>query len=200
MRQGLAIEHRPNKRLIDSSNDAFDLRMPALVSHAQVSHISGLRPGFADPVFSLNVTNEIQKPPRRYKIVNKVPARSEPRRGFGGNITHPLSGNKAAIGAARESRALSAKQGAANGRVYAVRTDQHVGSCYDTILKPSLDPIVVLPNFYTAMRKMNPIRRHGLSQHGMQFSAMKDVVGRPELGLDRLSKGRPSEGATILPP
>jgi hypothetical protein len=84
--------------------------------------------------------------------------------------------------------------------VYAVGAYQHVGGCYDTILKPSLDPVVVLPNFYTAMREMYPLRRHGLSQRRMQFSAMKDVVGRPELGLDRLSKRRASERATILPP
>ena len=58
-RQGFAIEHRPDERLIDGINDAFDLRMPALVGHAQVGHITGLRPGFADPIFSLNVTNEI---------------------------------------------------------------------------------------------------------------------------------------------
>jgi hypothetical protein len=57
--QGLAIEHRPNERLAGGIDDAFDLRMPALVGHVQVGHITGLRPGFADPVFSLNVTNEI---------------------------------------------------------------------------------------------------------------------------------------------
>jgi hypothetical protein len=84
--------------------------------------------------------------------------------------------------------------------VYAVGADKHVGGCYDTILKPSLDPVFVLPNFYTAMCEMYPLRRHGLSQHRVQLSAMKDVVGRPELGLDRLSKRRASERATILPP
>jgi hypothetical protein len=31
--------------------------------------------------------------------------------------------------------------------VYAVGADQHVRSSYDTILKPSLDPVFVLPNF-----------------------------------------------------
>jgi hypothetical protein len=56
----------------------------------QVSHISGLRPGIADPVFSLNVTNEIQKAPGRNKIMNKVPARSEPRGRFPRDVGNPL--------------------------------------------------------------------------------------------------------------
>ena len=84
--------------------------------------------------------------------------------------------------------------------MYAVGADQHVGGCYDTILKPSLDPVVVLPDFYTAMREMYPLWRHGFSQYRVQFSAMKDEVGRPKLGLDRLSKRRARERATILPP
>src|SRR5262245_35037329 len=127
MRQGLAVEHRPDKCLIYGIDDTFDLRMPALVGHTQVGHIAALRPGFADPVSAFYVGDKIQKPAGRYKIMNEVAARSEPRGGIWRNITNPLGGDEASICAAREARALMSKQQAANSRVNTVRADQQVG-------------------------------------------------------------------------
>jgi hypothetical protein len=92
-------------------------------------------------------------------------------------ITHRSAGVGPREGAAR-SRALGSDK---VRRIVSVccRRRPARGGCYDTI-QTELDPVVVLPNFCTAMREMYLLRRHGLGQHRMQL-AMKDVVGAPEL-------------------
>ena len=80
--------------------------MPARIGGAEVVDLARLGPGLADPVFLLDVADEVQHPAGRDEIVDEVPARAEKGRRLRRNVAHLLRGNQPAIGAAGEPRTL----------------------------------------------------------------------------------------------
>ena len=94
--------------------------MPARVGGAEVVDAARLGPGLADPVFLLDMADEVQHPAGRDEVMDEVPARAEPRRRLRRNVAHLLRRNQPAIGAAGEPRALRPEQRAAHRREDAV--------------------------------------------------------------------------------
>ena len=55
-----AVEHRPDEGLVDGVDHLLHLRMESGIGGAEIGHLAGLGPGFADPVLLLDVTDEVR--------------------------------------------------------------------------------------------------------------------------------------------
>ena len=115
------------------------------------------------------------------------------------NVAHLLRRNEPTIGAAGEARTLWSDERTAHRRKDAVGRDQHIGLDLGAVLELHAHGLAVLFDADAAVREMDALGRHGISQQRMQFAAMEDHVRRAELLLDVRGKPRLGQRAAIVP-